>query len=393
MKNSATYFMLILESLNTKVMDLRSAQKILMALVLLSTTAPVESMVQAVRAEGVSNAAQQFYKALSNPKILFTSESMNGFLSELKENVGQAAEVLQQFTNKINNGPISLMNGVNNNNFYNLTLSQTMALLTQLAQGPFDWHTVNEVGAYYTNGFIYHQGFFLGWGGSAQVICPDNGGGLHERSYKNANDWWPFDWENSGAISNCDGLIINSNNGCNLSSQWGPFQAHWYTSYIYNYNNPTVGVRKSDYLRNPQNYPAITALLLVMSSADAPYIEKIRGNNTGYTTGFNGSDGSFGGNLTCHHPETSVLSTLESCIGCSGGDEGKMDKNVCNFYTWSGELACKYATINYNCGASSVMPSLWMQCPTALDIIITPQDGHGSFGCNNITAADLEAFS
>ena len=364
-----------------------------MTLGLLLTTAPVESMVQAVRYEADPNAAQQFYNALSNPQILFTHESMNAFLSELKENVGQAAEILQQFTNKINNGPTNIMNGVNNNNFYNLTLSQTARLLTQLAQGPFDWHTVDEVGAYYTNGFRYNRGgFFQIWGApSALVICLDNCGHGHERWYKNANDWWGFEWVSSGAISNCNGLIINSKNGCNFNSGSCQYRAHLSTSYIYSYNHPTVPVLKSDYLRNPQNYPDITALLLIMSSADAPYIEKIRGNNTGYTTGVDWR-GYYGGNLRCRHPESSVLSDLESCVGCSGGGGSRMDNNWCGFNSSSGELACAYPELNNNCGESSVMPSLWMQCPTALDIIVTPQNSHGSFECDIITAADLEDF-
>jgi hypothetical protein len=320
--------------------------------------------------------AQQFYNALSNPQILFTSTSMQAFLSDAKGGVSEAAYALAGFTGKINSTPTSIMQGVNNNKPFNLTLSQTLSLLTQLAQGPMDWHTVNEVGAYYPAGFIND-------GPSAQVICPDSCSNEHERSYKNAPDWWPFGWQNSGAISNCEGLIINSHEGCSLSSAGCRYQAHWYTSYIYNYNNPSWAVLKSDYLRNPQNYPAVTALLLIMGSADAPYIEKVRGNNTAYTTGFNGSDGNFDNNLTCHHPETSALSVFECLFCCGGGDAGKMDRNVCNFYGTSGELACKYPEMNNNCGASSVMPSLWMTCPTTLDIVVSAQDTHGSFACTN----------
>jgi hypothetical protein len=146
-----------------------------------------------------------------------------------------------------------------------MTTDQAIHILKHLSQGTMQWASLDEVKKY-SNGLQADSWkYYSTPPSSAQVICQDACGNLQAKSYKlNARGWWQFDWENSNFITNCNGLVINGTNPCNHAQVANscPDKVHRFTSYLFNPANQKVGLLKSDYLNNPQNYSSVTTYLL-----------------------------------------------------------------------------------------------------------------------------------
>jgi hypothetical protein len=312
-------------------------------------------------------------------KMLLKNTNSSAYTSE-------ALRPANKFRKLVNSTPCTPV--VNSNRPLNITIWQAKGILEELSQGSGVWATVYDVGAY--SNALQAGGIYKPEVSGARMVAL---GSCGEKECKNyGGGWWPFDWEHTSA-ANCDGTIISTTRGCDLSRASCPYSSHNYTSYIYDPTFPARGVLIRDYLSNPTPYPGITAMLLIKTSVHASYLtKKIRGVNTNYRVGMN-EVGDFAGglgNMLCHKPSTFSFEVADIdpvadaiTVAADHGDySGAMKFNACDFSTVKGILSCKYADGVNNCAASSVGVSTWMNCPTNLDIIVNAQDGHGHFECN-----------
>lgn len=280
---------------------------------------------------------------------------------------------LKKWADKVNKGSTGV---INSGRPFHITEHDALRIISQFKRSPMEWGNVPEV-VQYSQSIMGDSGAHYWPNDSAKVTVLNSWGNKTRKRYAHNGDW-NFDWESSPVIASFDGCVVDTRIPFDFINKGCAYGAHLYTSYIINPQN-SMAVLISEYLRYPERYPAITAMLLVMTSTPAPYM-KTAGIKNGI--GIDNFGYNSGNNTCCSGHNTYTSGRGEAARYHS---YPVYDFNAACFVTNgdnAGSIICKYADQNGNCVNQAIATKdMWMKCPCNLDISFE-NDTHGHFACN-----------
>lgn len=325
-------------------------------------------------------------KIIYSLKNIFTVESLKALADSQTE--------LADFVQKVNSTDVAgfnkkatsaaVTNNINQGKPFAISQVQAQRMLESLAQGTTEWDDMWEA----IQGFIWHMPDYVG----LQCELPQNQGALLTETYVPGPGHDPvldFDCmsypDKPCLVTVMSGYFVNPFNTDSYKHRGSanfvnnlPYGAHFHTSYIFNAYTPAEPVLKSEYIRNPQNYPAVTALLLFMTNPGAPYLSQMDKN---YVPGIN-NRGEARVNPLCGDKVTNTTDSAlvgAATFGMSDAmgvqrKEVKAQYTGCEIHTENGAITCLYqaheggtANLQGCTGTFPCFPSTWLQCPTTLE--------------------------